>query len=113
VLPRLGEVLVEAGAVGPEAVLSAVLDQSLGGDNRKLGEILVSKGAVRQSELDGALEAQSADGRRSVADSSIRVDVDLLDALMTLVGELVLTRNQIVQHASTRPTPTSCGRRSG
>jgi two-component system, chemotaxis family, sensor kinase CheA len=37
--------------------------------------------------------------RRSVADSSIRVDVDLLDALMQLVGELVLTRNQIVRQA--------------
>jgi HPt (histidine-containing phosphotransfer) domain-containing protein len=35
--------------------------------------------------------------RRAVADSTIRVDVDLLDALMLLVGELVLTRNQIVQ----------------
>jgi two-component system chemotaxis sensor kinase CheA len=105
VMPRLGEVLVQTGAVGPEAVLSAVLDQSLGGDNRKLGEILVSKGAVQQAELDGALEAQSVEGRRSVADSSVRVDVDLLDALMTLVGELVLIRNQIVQHASTRADP--------
>ena len=103
-MPRLGEVLVESGAVAPEAVLSAVLDQSLGGDNRKLGEILVSKGVVKQAELDGALESQG-EGRRSVADSSIRVDVDLLDALMTLVGELVLTRNQIVQHASTRADP--------
>ncbi|MDP9465948.1 MAG: chemotaxis protein CheA, partial [Actinomycetota bacterium] len=98
---RLGEALVEAGATEPEAVLSAVLDQALGGDDRKIGEILVAKGGVKQADVDGALEAQS-EGRRSVADSSIRVDVDLLDALMTLVGELVLTRNQIVQHASTR-----------
>ena len=30
------------------------------------------------------------------------MDVELLDSLMRLVGELVLTRNQIVQHASTR-----------
>ena len=37
--------------------------------------------------------------RRNVADSSIRVDVELLDALMRLVGELVLTRNQIVRQA--------------
>src|SRR4051794_32625616 len=36
--------------------------------------------------------------RRGVADSTIRVDVDLLDELMLLVGELVLTRNQIVQY---------------
>ena len=37
--------------------------------------------------------------RRSVAESSVRVDVELLDALMRLVGELVLTRNQIVRQA--------------
>ncbi|WP_404423116.1 chemotaxis protein CheA [Nibricoccus sp. IMCC34717] len=33
----------------------------------------------------------------SVADSAIRVDVNQLDRLMNLVGELVLARNQIVQ----------------
>jgi len=33
----------------------------------------------------------------SVAESSIRVDVGLLDKLMNLVGELVLARNQILQ----------------
>jgi two-component system, chemotaxis family, sensor kinase CheA len=33
----------------------------------------------------------------AVADSTIRVDVGLLDKLMNLVGELVLTRNQILQ----------------
>ena len=33
----------------------------------------------------------------SVAESSIRVDVGLLDKLMNMVGELVLTRNQILQ----------------
>lgn len=38
--------------------------------------------------------------QRSVADSSIRVDVDLLDSLMNLVGELVLSRNQLVQRAA-------------
>lgn len=41
-------------------------------------------------------EAQTA----SVADSSIRVDVNLLDKLMNLVGELVLCRNQLVEFAA-------------
>jgi two-component system chemotaxis sensor kinase CheA len=42
--------------------------------------------------------AQVTEPRGSaVSDSSIRVDVGLLDRLMTLVGELVLARNQIVQ----------------
>ena len=36
-----------------------------------------------------------------VADATIRVDVGLLDKLMTLVGELVLARNQILQHSQT------------
>jgi two-component system chemotaxis sensor kinase CheA len=35
-----------------------------------------------------------------VMDAAIRVDVGLLDKLMTLVGELVLARNQILQHSS-------------
>lgn len=34
----------------------------------------------------------------SVAESTIRVDVHLLDTLMNMVGELVLARNQILQH---------------
>jgi len=35
--------------------------------------------------------------RRALVDASVRVDVDLLDALVDLVGELVLTRNQLLQ----------------
>jgi two-component system chemotaxis sensor kinase CheA len=38
----------------------------------------------------------------SVIDSTIRVDVGLLDKLMNLVGELVLARNQILQVTSHR-----------
>ena len=39
------------------------------------------------------------DEARSHSDSRIRVEVGLLDRLMNLVGELVLARNQLVQHA--------------
>jgi two-component system chemotaxis sensor kinase CheA len=41
---------------------------------------------------------EDSTARRSVVDSSIRVDVGLLDQLMRMVGELVLTRNQVVQY---------------
>lgn len=37
--------------------------------------------------------------RRTRVDSSVRVDVDLLDDLVDLVGELVLTRNQLIQRS--------------
>lgn len=51
----------------------------------------------------GVMEADEAaakreDGGRGVADSTIRVEVSLLDKLMNLVGELVLARNQILQY---------------
>jgi len=44
--------------------------------------------------------AERSEGRASVADSTLRVGVNILDLLMNLAGELVLTRNQLVQLAS-------------
>src|SRR5437867_3238139 len=40
--------------------------------------------------------------RSGVADATVRVDVSLLDRLMTLVGELVLARNHLVELAASR-----------
>ncbi|CAM3928962.1 chemotaxis protein CheA [Nocardioides zeicaulis] len=45
---------------------------------------------------------EPGEARKSVADSTIRVDVSLLDSLMNLVGELVLTRNQMLQRVASR-----------
>lgn len=46
----------------------------------------------------------------AVSDSTIRVDVGLLDKLMTLVGELVLARNQIMQSSTGQEDTTLLGR---
>ena len=43
---------------------------------------------------------------QSVADTSIRVDVGLLDMLMDQVGELVLARNRIMQFATNQEDRT-------
>lgn len=43
--------------------------------------------------------AERGEARASVADSSLRISVSILDLLMNLAGELVLTRNQLVQMA--------------
>ncbi|WP_436691930.1 chemotaxis protein CheA [Geodermatophilus sp. CPCC 205506] len=53
---------------------------------------------VHEADVAPAADNGGGQTRRAVADSTIRVDVDLLDELMLLVGELVLTRNQIVQY---------------
>ncbi|ADB17738.1 CheA signal transduction histidine kinase [Pirellula staleyi DSM 6068] len=53
------------------------------------------------SERGNSKHPSAADARTSnVSDSTIRVDVALLDKLMTRVGELVLARNQILQYTS-------------
>ena len=56
--------------------------------------------ASAESADDHEAATHEGDGRRSVADSTLRVDVDLLDSLMRLVGELVLTRNQLLANSS-------------
>jgi two-component system chemotaxis sensor kinase CheA len=50
----------------------------------------------RQAQAEPG-EAWDGAERRTVVEASVRVDVDLLDNLVQLVGELVLTRNQILQ----------------
>ncbi len=90
----LGEMLVEAGAASPNDVGSA-LQQQIEGDERKLGTILLDEGKAQPAAVNEALQAQTP--KRSIADSAIRVDVDLLDTLLNMVGELVLARNQLVR----------------
>ncbi|GAA2504365.1 chemotaxis protein CheW [Winogradskya humida] len=90
----LGEMLVESGAAEPADVGSALQSQ-LEGDERKLGTILLEEGKAQPAAVSEALQNQAP--KRSVADSAIRVDVDLLDTLMNMVGELVLARNQLVR----------------
>ena len=58
-----------------------------------------AKSEQSKPEITGTL-ATSA----SVEDSSIRLDVSLLDKLMNLVGELVLSRNQILEFANQQVT---------
>jgi two-component system chemotaxis sensor kinase CheA len=41
--------------------------------------------------------AESGDGASSIASQTIRVSIDTLDQLMTMVSELVLTRNQLLE----------------
>jgi two-component system chemotaxis sensor kinase CheA len=97
---KMGELLLKQGMVTPEAV-KAALEQQESGDPRRLGEILVDRGEVHPQAVLEALKAQPEIGSQ-LAGSSIRVDVNLLDKLMNLVGELVLARNQILQFTATQ-----------
>jgi two-component system chemotaxis sensor kinase CheA len=50
-------------------------------------------------------DSEAARKESHVSDSNIRVDVQLLDKLMNLVGELVLARNQLLQHSGEDQDP--------
>ncbi|MEM7337055.1 MAG: chemotaxis protein CheA [Actinomycetota bacterium] len=99
---RVGDILVDRHGVERVDVEIAAAEQGVG-DTRKIGEILTDQGAAAANQVDAALERQkeqtagNSSRRRSAADSTIRVDVELLDDLMNLIGELVLTRNEILQ----------------
>ena len=96
---RIGEILVKSGHTQAKAVTQGLQEQDRG-DPRRLGEILVEQDSVRPREVLDALNAQGTTFTPNISDTSIRVDVELLDKLMNLVGELVLTRNQILQFST-------------
>ena len=56
----------------------------------------VDKAADKQAHRKMAAEPEAAEADR-VANQSIRVNVDTLEHLMTMVSELVLTRNQLLE----------------
>jgi two-component system chemotaxis sensor kinase CheA len=94
----IGEMLLESGAVD-STQLAGAIKQQLDGDQRPVGEILVDQGTVKDEVVAKAVtEQREVKARAPVASpNTIRVDVMLLDQLMNLVGELVLTRNQVLQ----------------
>ncbi len=91
---RIGDILVGNQDASRTDVEIAATEQGMG-DKRRLGEILVDDGRTSKEAVEGAASKQ-----RSAADSTIRVDVAVIDSLMNLVGELVLSRNQIMQLAA-------------
>lgn len=60
--------------------------------------------AAKQAAVKQGLDADSKDKEATggVANQSIRVNLDVLENLMQMVGELVLTRNQLMQIMRTR-----------
>ena len=98
-VPNVGDILIKQGAAKVSEVFEA-LEQQGSGDPRHLGEILVEKGAVKPHDVLDALNVQQQTRGQGASDSTIRVDVCLLDQLMNLVGELVLARNQVLQFTS-------------
>ncbi|HET9420227.1 MAG TPA: chemotaxis protein CheA [Nocardioides sp.] len=92
-------------AVSAEAV-AAELERALSGPPADAvpAEIEAAEAApvadepvAAEPEPEPAPETPDEAGAPSIVDATVRVDVELLDSLVQMVGELVLTRNQILQ----------------
>jgi two-component system, chemotaxis family, sensor kinase CheA len=94
--PRIGA--PEAGAPPPFSPPAAALEPAA----RALGN------EAESAKLDPAKARAAAN---SAAESTLRVDVTLLNRMMNLVGELVLTRNQVLQATAADPNLTLLSRR--
>ena len=93
-LKRLGEMLIEIGALTHKEVAQVLLEQQ--GDQvssaKPIGERLLEKNIVQQPVVEQALKKQEAVKQKIAKDASyIRVDASKLDYLISLVGELVIS----------------------
>ena len=64
-----------------------------------------------EAESDAAKPRAPAPSTGTAAESTLRVDITLLNRMMNLVGELVLTRNQVLQATAADPSMTMLSRR--
>ncbi|GAB7038194.1 MULTISPECIES: chemotaxis protein CheA [Catenuloplanes] len=90
---RLGDVLLESGAVTPSEIDTALRIQRERSLSVPIGQVLIEEGIADPAVVEAALSRQ-----RKVADSrsgdtqTIRIDAARLDRLIDLVGELVIAQ---------------------
>ncbi|MBF0487742.1 MAG: chemotaxis protein CheA [Nitrospirae bacterium] len=108
-LKPVGEILVERGSVTTEEVDDALKIQNMikesvdTGEVPKVGDILAATEKVSKEEVKKALSKQTPpekDKPPQQAEQTIRVDVERLDNVLNLVGELVLARNRLMKVVS-------------
>ena len=94
---RLGEILVERGAITPELVRTVVDGQE------KLGDRLVKEGLLSSDKLRAALAEQghlkNEQDRATKDGGVVKVPAEKLDELMDQVGELVIAQARLRQLA--------------
>ena len=101
---RLGDILVQIGTLTQKELADALSTQqdaqATGSPAAPLGEILVREGATHQPIVQAALDKQrQVKDKRSRDSQMLRVAADKLDALINLVGELVIASAGNALHA--------------
>jgi two-component system chemotaxis sensor kinase CheA len=92
---KLGEILLEAGLLTSEAVEQILEVQKATG--AKFGEIAVEQHNVEARHVAAAIQKQSQPNRRT---TYVKVLNDRLNALVDMVGELVVNQSMVRVHVS-------------
>ncbi|MBE9504446.1 MAG: chemotaxis protein CheW [Proteobacteria bacterium] len=85
---KIGDILIEMGEVTEDQLRKALEKQS-----QPIGRILVAEGATSEEKVEEALLKQKKMGLSSKI--PIKVDIDKLDHLVNLVGELVVSQTMV------------------
>jgi len=95
--PRLGDILIAAGAITPLQLEQALKSQSqaaAGGNATLIGRVLQEQAGVDATVIDAAVQRQQRQRGASAAPAEdnrfIRVQASRLDAVINLLGELVI-----------------------
>ncbi len=101
--PRVGEILVDKGVITEET-----LDQALDIQQKPIGEVLVDMGAAKPEHIDKALAAQEEVKDKPLREKpksaaiikrqDIRVDLEKIDTLIDLIGEMVIAENMLIHN---------------
>jgi len=102
---RLGDILVDRGIVN-EATLQEALQQQ---EKPPLGQILTEMGAISNQQLDEVITEQKVQREEikksapppppaatAIKRQDIRVDLEKLDSLINIIGEIVITENIVL-----------------
>lgn len=90
---KLGEIIRRITAVPAAVVDKAIEQQRTSG--RRLGEELVAEGSVKPREVAAALRAQAAAAGGKIKET-IKVDLERLDSLVEMIGELVIVESMVM-----------------
>ena len=96
---KLGDIVTHPPlSVAPEVVEAALERQSTSG--RRLGEELVASGAVAPAQVAQALRSQARVTQEQAGSvklkETIKVDVERVDSLVEMIGELVVVESMVV-----------------
>ncbi len=93
---RLGDILVETGALGEQDIEKALGFQKESPD-AKLGEILIEKQISDSKTVIGAIREQKK--TKKTVEQQVKVDTGKLDNLVDFTGELVISQTMLRQNS--------------